>query len=108
MTSSRGTSKQVEMENVGALLNVTSRVADSQTVTLELSLEYSYLGPDDEGTEIGKTDSGVPIRTPRVQTINLKTTVSATSGKTVLLGGIFRKSDHLWRKTVVLLQPDIL
>lgn len=88
-------------------MGVTGRVADEDTVTLEIDLERSHLGPEEEGTPLATSADGNIIRTPAIQTLTLQTTVSLRSGQTVLIGGMVYQQDGQWRQLLLLLRPEI-
>ena len=77
-------------------------------VTLELDVEHSHIGPKDEGTPIASSDTGVLLRASQVPTLTLQTTASVPSGKTIVLAGMVQKTEQVWRKTLVLPQPEIV
>ena len=106
--SSRGQTNTVSIENVGTIFGVSARVVDDEVVTLELDVEHSHIGPQEEGTPIASSDNGVVIRTSQIPTLTLQTTTSVPTGKTVLLAGMVQKTEQLWRKTLVLLQAEIV
>jgi hypothetical protein len=92
-SSPRGQVNSVSMENVGLTLGVTPRINADGIVTMEIDVEQSRLGPAEEGTPIATSAEGETIRTPSVQTTQVQTTVSATSGQTVMLGGLVTRSE---------------
>jgi type II secretory pathway component GspD/PulD (secretin) len=105
--SSRGRSSAVQTENVGTILGVTSRVSAKDMVTLEIDLERSHLGPDDEGTVIA-AGNGEAVRSPHIVTLSAQTTVSVQSGHTVILGGLTHHDGKRWGELWLLLQPTIV
>ena len=106
--SSRGRANSVTLENVGTILGVTGRVTDDNVVTLEIDLERSHLGSEDEGTPVAVSEEGSVVRTPHVKTLTVQTTVSLASGQTVLLGGMVHQTDQRWGELLLLLQPEII
>ena len=106
--TSRGRTNQVKLENVGTILGVTGRVTENDFVTLEIDLERSHLGPEDEGTAVTTSENGPAVRAPQVKTLTLQTTVSLRSGQTVLLGGMVYQTEQRWGELLLLLQPEIL
>jgi len=109
-TMARGGARmnQVEMQDVGTVLGVTGRVNVDDRVTLEIDLERSHLGPEEEGTPISTSDDGTVVRTPEVVTLTLQTTVSVQSGQIVALGGMVYQTPHGWAEMLLLLQPEII
>ncbi len=105
--SNRGMTNSVSMENVGTILGVTGRVSDDQIITLEIDVEASYLGPEEEGTPVATSEQQV-IRTPAIHTCSVQTTVALKNGQTVLIGGMVYQSDHGWREVLLLLRAKIV
>jgi type II secretory pathway component GspD/PulD (secretin) len=105
--SGRGMTNSVTMENVGTILGVTGRVSDDQSVTLEVDLEASHLGPENEGVTIAAPADQEALRTPATHTISLQTTVALKSGQTVLIGGMVYRSATGWREVILLLRADV-
>ncbi len=102
--SSAGRARSVELENVGLTLGLTARITEDGTVAMELDLERSDLGRDEDGVEISSSGD----RVADVTTFSLQTTVSATSGRTVVLGGMTEGTDGKWQKTLALLTPTVV
>jgi general secretion pathway protein D len=106
--SSRGRTRQVTLENVGTMLGVTCRVSEHDLVTLEIDLERSHLGSEDEGTPVVEAEDGSIVRAPEVKTLTLQTTVSLRSGQTVVLGGMVHQTGQRWGELLLILQPKIV
>ena len=86
------------LENVGLVLGVTPRISPDGLVVMDIRAEKSEVGSDAEGTPITVAEGQV-IRSPRINITQAQTVVSATSGQTVVLGGLISKSkDELHRK----------
>ncbi len=104
-----GRSNLVEFGNVGLELNVTPTVCDDGSVTLQLQLERSGVGPEKEGTPAvySKTNE-VVSRVPWVGVTLLETTLTAPPDKTLVVGGMLEKRDDRWEATVVLLRLHLL
>jgi general secretion pathway protein D len=86
------------MENVGLVLGVKPRISPDGLVVMEIDAEKSEMGTDAEGTPITVAEGQV-IRSPRINITLAQTTVSATSGQTVVLGGLITKrKEELHRK----------
>ncbi len=77
-------------------------------MTLEIDVERSHLGPEEEGTPIASVEGGSVIRAPEVRTLTMQTTVSLRSGRTVLLGGMVHQSPQRRGETLLLLRPEII
>jgi type II secretory pathway component GspD/PulD (secretin) len=97
----------MQLENVGTILGVTGRVADEDSVALEIDLERSHLEPEEEGPALASDEDGTAIRAAAIQTLTLQTTVSLRSGQTALIGGIVFNSEQGWREVLLLLQANI-
>ena len=90
------------MMDVGILLGVTPRISPDGLVVMEIDASRSEVGPDTEGTPIAISEGQV-IRSPRIERTYAQTTVSATSGQTVVLGGLIAKSNEELHRKVPLL-----
>lgn len=108
MTGRGGRINNVEMENVGTMVELVARVHDPHGVTLQIEWEQSYLGPEDEGTAISGTTESPEIRVAGIETIELKTTVTVTTGKTAVLSVFEQSRNAAPSKKVLLVQADIL
>ncbi|MBN2475298.1 MAG: hypothetical protein JXB62_11855 [Pirellulales bacterium] len=106
--SARGRVNQVSLENVGTILGVTGRVTENDRVMLEIDLERSHLGPEEEGTPLVSPKDDPVVRASEVKTLTLQTTVSLRSGRTVLLGGMVYQSQQRCGEVLLLLQPEIV
>ena len=106
--SSRGRVNNVELENVGLILGVTTRVNDDKLLTMEIDLEKSALGPEEEGVPLVVSDDGKPVRASNVDTLTVQTTISAASGQTVIVGGMSAKSETRRKEVILLASPEIV
>ena len=86
-TNEAGQQNQITLENVGLILGVTPRVSPDKMVVMEVDAEKSELGPESEGIPVSISEGQV-IRSPQIKTVFAQTTVSATDGQTVVLGGL--------------------
>jgi type II secretory pathway component GspD/PulD (secretin) len=107
-STSRGQTRQVTLENVGTILGVTARETEHDWVTLEIDLERSHLGSDDEGTTLATSEDGSVVRSPQVNTLNVQTTVSLRSGQTAVLGGMVYQTQQRWGELLLLLRPTLV
>jgi type II secretory pathway component GspD/PulD (secretin) len=82
----------IQLENVGIILGVTPRISPDGLVVMEIDAEKSDVGPESEGIPISIAADGQVIRSPRINTTTAQTTISASSGQTVVLGGLITKS----------------
>lgn len=90
------------LENVGLVLKVIPRISPDGLVVMEIDAEKSEVGSDADGTPI-TVAQGQVIRSPRIDITLAQTTVSATSGQTVVLGGLLSKrKDESHRKVPLL------
>jgi type II secretion system protein D len=80
----------VNMENVGVILDVRPTISPDGLVVMKIAAQKSDVGPDAEGTPVTVAQFQV-IRSPRIDITQVDTTVSATSGQTVVLGGLITK-----------------
>ena len=97
----------VTYQNVGLLLGVTPRINVKEgMVVLAVDAEDSRLGPESEGIPISVADGKV-IRSPRIESLIVQTTVAISDGKTVMLGSVGRmgKDD---KELVIVLTPHII
>jgi len=90
---------QVELENTGLILGVTPRISPEGMVVMEIDAEKSELGPEDEGVIVSVVE-GEPVRSPTIDVTTVQTTVSASSGETVVLGGLITKRTEMIRRRV--------
>ena len=95
-----GQSNSVTLENVGLILGVTPRISPDGAVVMEIDAERSSLGPEAEGIPISVAPNGSVIRSPRIDTTTAQATVSATSGETIILGGLITKKSQNFARRV--------
>ncbi len=107
-TAGRGRANQVSMENVGTILKVTCRTTESEQMTIDIDLESSNVGREDDGTIIAEMADGQTIRAPAIETVSLQTTVSVHSGRTILLCGMVVHSAERPTHMMLLLQAEIV
>ncbi|MGA2058906.1 MAG: secretin N-terminal domain-containing protein [Thermoguttaceae bacterium] len=80
--SNLGTYNNINYENVGTKIQITPRVASSGKVAVQLDIQDSRLGPQEEGTIIVTPKDGQPIRTPNTETLSTQTTLQLQDGQT--------------------------
>lgn len=102
-TNQTGQTSNVIDENVGLILAVTPRVTPDNLVVMEIDAEKSALGPEAEGVPISISATGDVVRQPVINTTTAQTTISATTGQTVVLGGLITKSRSSIQRRVPLL-----
>lgn len=105
--SPAGQTNQISTVNVGLILSVRVRTSPEGLVTMEVDLNKSQLGPEEEGTPISIRE-GKTTRTPAVETLKLQTTVGVRSGQTLLLAGVGSKSEARRTELIILISPRIV
>ncbi len=106
-SAAAGTAQSVTLDNVGLILGVTPRINVKEgTVVLQVNAEDSQLGPENEGVPLSATGDKA-VRSPRIDTVVVQTTVMIPDGKTIILGSIARqgKTD---KELVIILTPHII
>lgn len=83
----------IEEEDVGLLLGVIPRINPDGTVVMQVDATKSDVGPEAEGIPVFVSTEGTVVRSPRVNITNTRTTVSAASGQTVVIGGLITSSN---------------
>ncbi|MGE3313602.1 MAG: secretin N-terminal domain-containing protein [Planctomycetaceae bacterium] len=81
----------IELENVGLILAVTPRISPDGMVVMEIDAEKSELGSEADGIPVSVSADGTVVRSPRIDLTTAQTTVSATDGETIVLGGLITK-----------------
>lgn len=104
---SGGRTNQVELENVGVILGVTPRVSEENAVVMEMDLEMSDLR-ENQDVVLSSTKDGPAIHSHEIMITTAQTTVTVPSGKTILLGGMTRKSKQRRVELVILLTVAIV
>lgn len=77
--------RSISYRDVGTQVKVTARVPDGKTVQLEIDLSDSSARTPEDGVAIGKDENGAPVRAPEFINNMLKSKLSITPGKTVLV-----------------------
>jgi type II secretory pathway component GspD/PulD (secretin) len=106
-SSASGRVNSVTLENVGLIVGLTPRVSDDDTVTMQIDVEKSHLGPTDEGAPISMPSSGEPVRAPSIVTITAQSTVSMRDGQTWMLAGATSQAESGQKEIVILLSPKV-
>ena len=91
--SPQGRSNQMELENVGLILGVTARSNDDDRITMEIDLEDSRLGPEEQGAVIATTPDGQQVRSPGIDVTTAQTTIRVRDGEAVVAGSIMEHRD---------------
>ena len=103
--SQRGRSNSVQMENVGTIVQITPQVVPDGSLVVAVEMERSDLGPEAEGKVIAKLEDGTEVRSPQIDTLTARTTVTAASGQVVVLGNLVCSQQVSRKETFVLLRP---
>lgn len=86
-----GQTNSIEYEPVGIILEVTPRISPDGQVVMNVFAEKSEVGEEEDGIAINVAANGAVIRAPQIATTTATTTVSASSGQTVVLSGLLTK-----------------
>jgi type II secretion system protein D len=86
-----GQTNSIEYEPVGIILRVTPRISPDGQVVMTVYAEKSEVGEEEDGIPISVSVDGEVLRAPQIQSTQAETTVSATSGQTVVLSGLLTK-----------------
>lgn len=90
---------QIELENTGLILGVTPRISPDGMVVMEIDAEKSKVNPVEEGIPISSS-LGQTIRSPTISVTQAQTTVSATDGETIVLGGLIATESRTTNRRV--------
>jgi type II secretory pathway component GspD/PulD (secretin) len=80
----------VILDSVGLILKVTPRISPDGTIVMLINAVNSQLGPEEEGIPISVAADKV-VRSPRIDSTEVYTTVQVRDGQTVVLGNIARE-----------------
>ena len=101
-----GKEKQPGLTNVGLILGVTPRVSPDGPIFMEVDVEKSQLGPEQEGVPIAVAGNQV-VRSPRIETTLVQTTVRVSDGQTIVLGSIAARGKQD-KELFLVLTPHVL
>jgi hypothetical protein len=73
---------------------------------MEIDVEKSQLGPEQEGVPIAVAGSQV-VRAPRIETTLMQTTVRAADGQTIVLGSVAARGKQD-KELVIVLTPHVV
>lgn len=90
---------QIDLENTGLILGVTPRISPEGMVVMEIDAEKSKVNPVEEGIPVSVV-AGQTIRSPTISVTTAQTTVSSTSGETIVLGGLITKESRTTNRRV--------
>ena len=93
------------LHNVGLILGMTPRIKPDGVV-MQISVEKSQLGPESEGIPIAAAGDKV-VRSPRMDTTTVQTTVSIANGQTVILGSAAQEGKS-GKQLVIIVTPHIV
>jgi hypothetical protein len=90
-----GTTNSIQYRSVGLILEVIPRISPDGLVVMQITANKSEVGPEGEGIPIFISPAGAVLRAPRIEVTQARTTISALTGQTVVLGGLIqtRKGD---------------
>lgn len=102
-----GQTNNVEYVNTGLRVEIQPRVTGG-TVAMTVNLNDSRLGRAEEGVPISIPAKGETIRAPVIQQVILQTTVNASNGQTIVLGGLAAEDGPRKRQLMLLVCPRIV
>jgi type II secretory pathway component GspD/PulD (secretin) len=105
-TNGRFSSTSMTYLNVGLIVGMTPRISPDGTIAMQINVEQSQLGPENEGTPVSVAGDKV-VRSPRIDTTTVQTTVAVPDGKTIILGSVARQGRNE-KEFVILVTPHIL
>ena len=88
-------------------LAVKARTGPEGLVAMEVDLQKSRLGPEEEGAPIVVRENKT-IRLSAIETLSLKTTVEIRSGQTLLVAGAGERSEARATELILLISPRIV
>src|SRR5262245_9769877 len=78
--------------SVGIILEVTPRTSPDGTIVMVVNATKSSVGPDATGIPVFTDANGNVVRSPQIPLTTAQTTVSASTGQTIILGGLITNS----------------
>ena len=106
--SQRGRSNSVQVVNVGTIMSITPQIVPDGSLVVDIDIERSGLAPEDQGNVIAKLEDGSEIRSPQIDTLTSKTTVTAANGQAVVVNDLVCSEQSLRKETFVLLRPLVI
>ncbi len=97
-----------ELENVGLIVGVTPRVSPDHTVTMEIDIEKSEVGPEEQGIPLGVDAKGNAIRCPKIETAVAQTTVAIPPGRAMIVAGLALDGGEERGELVLVITPHIV
>jgi len=105
--SMMGRTSSITYNSVGSILALTPRInIKERTVTLQVEVQESHMGPENEGTTFAVVDNK-EYRSLRIYSLTLQTTLEIPDGKTIMLGSIGGPG-NADKELVVILTPHII
>lgn len=97
----------ISMENVGSLIGGSAEITKTGKIALSLQVERSDFGPEEEGVPIAVSD-GKTVRTPRLDTVTIKTQVAVADGESIVLNSCVRLWNDKVTETFVVLTATVV
>ena len=97
-----------ELENVGLVVGLTPRISPDNVVTMEIDVEKSEVGPEEQGVPLGVDANGDVIRSPKIEVISLQTTVKIPPSRAVIIGGMALQDGDKRGELVVVVTPHVV
>lgn len=107
MSRSGGLANSVSMENIGSLIGGSAHITKTGKIALAVQVERSAFGPEEEDMPISVRE-GKTVRTPRVDTMTIKTQVTAASGGSIVLSSVVRLCSDKVTETFVVVTATIV
>jgi len=104
--TTKGTINTTTLENVGTIFAVTPRISADGSIVMNIEVSSSRLGPESEGAPISITGDQV-IRSPRIDTTTIQTTIRIPDGQTAVLGSSARESKS-GKEMLIVVTPHII
>lgn len=97
---SGGQNTTMEDTDVGVVLRIKPRVSPDGRIVMVIDASKSSLGSSADGVPIGIGNDGNSIMSPNINETLVQTTVSSTSGQTVVLGGLINEENTVIQRGV--------
>jgi hypothetical protein len=102
-----GTTSTFNPENIGIILAVTPRIGPDGQILMRVAPQISSLQRDSsgaiEGLPVGTNADGTVVETPIINITQAVTTVGASDGETVVIGGLITKETAIDERSIPLL-----
>ena len=102
-TTNYGVTPNVKDIEVGLMLMVTPTISPEGTIVMKLAATKEKVGAESDGILIGTGENGSPIRSPKIDRVEVGTMISAANNETVILGGLITKEENKIRRKVPVL-----